>query len=430
MNYGAEGGNPPGRDPRYGLGNPPQHYPPMGVEPPPGSPAPGGTGGPSPGGSPPGGPGGPPPGDRQPRAEQQPRSRGSWIIVGALVLALASGIFGGLVGAGIAGRDGGSAQTTQFGGQLPSVADPEEEAPLGSVQWAAERVLPSVVKIDVDTAASSGSGSGVILSSDGVILTNNHVVVGSDGTVEVAFNDGSVAPGRVIAGDAQFDIAVVQVEGRTDLTPVEIGSSGALNVGQPVVAIGSPLGLSSTVTTGIVSALNRPVYAGGETAEETSVIDAIQTDAAINPGNSGGALVNLNGELVGINTAIATLGRAGGGQGSIGLGFSIPIDQAKRVADELLSTGAVRKATLGVLVDMRDPERGALVTEIVPDGAAEQAGIPPGAVVVGLDDRPIATATALIAAVRSQVPGDVVEISWIPPGGGALQRAQVELREG
>ncbi|MBD8506096.1 trypsin-like peptidase domain-containing protein [Hoyosella sp. G463] len=426
MTYGADGtpagGNPPGNDPRHGLGNPPRNYPPMGATPPPGGPPPG---------YPQAGP--PPPGTpAQPSAEQQrPRSRAPWFLVGALVIALASGLVGGLVGAGIAGREGSSAQTAPFGGQLPSVADPAEEAPRGSVQWAAERVLPSVVKIDVDTVSASGSGSGVILSSDGVILTNNHVVAGSDGTVDVAFNDGSVAPGRVIAGDAQFDIAVVQVEGRTDLTPVEIGSSGALNVGQPVVAIGSPLGLSATVTTGIVSALNRPVYAGGETAEETSVIDAIQTDAAINPGNSGGALVNLNGELVGVNTAIATLGRAGMGQGgSIGLGFSIPIDQAKRVADELLATGEVRKATLGVLVDMRDPERGALVTEIVPDGAAEQAGIPPGAVVVGLDDRPITTATALIAAVRSQVPGDVVEISWIPPDGGALQRAQVELREG
>ncbi|MBN4925785.1 trypsin-like peptidase domain-containing protein [Hoyosella rhizosphaerae] len=363
------------------------------------------------------------------------RSTRATIAAAAVVLALVSGLVGGLVGASWVNRD--VSTTSEFGGQLPSVSDPTAEAPEGSVQWAAERVLPSVVKIDINTPTATGSGSGVILTDDGVILTNNHVIAGSDGSVDVSFNDGSVAQGRVIAGDAMFDIAVVQVEGRSNLTPIEIGSSDNLKVGQPVVAIGSPLGLSATVTTGIVSALNRPVFAAGDNEEETSVIDAIQTDAAINPGNSGGALVNLNGELVGINTAIATLGTGPGARpGSIGLGFSIPIDQAQRVAQELLETGTVRKSALGVMVNLGDPQRGALVTEVLPGSAAEAAGIPEGALIVGFDGRTITSATALIAAVRSKVPGTVVEIEWVQPGAdtsvvgrGQLQRTQVELLE-
>lgn len=371
------------------------------------------------------------PGYGYPAPPQEPAhqsaSRGrSGLVVGAVVLALLSGGIGGAVGGYVASRDSG---TTDSVVSAPvNGGGPAEEAPEGSVQAAAERIIPSVVMIEVRTARAQGSGSGVILSSDGLILTNNHVVAPSDGTVEVAFHDGSTATGRVMASDVNYDIAVVQVEGRDDLQPATIGSSSGLRVGQDVVAVGSPLGLDGTVTSGIVSALNRPVSATGETRDQYTVIDAIQTDAAINPGNSGGALVNMNGELVGINTAIATLGAMPGvNPGSIGLGFAIPIDQARRIAEELASEGRATTAQLGVEVDPGDPERGALVVRVIEGGAAAAANIPEGAVITRLDDRVITSAAGLIAAVRAQVPGDRVTITWTDRPGGEERTVEVEL---
>ncbi|MCW4352071.1 trypsin-like peptidase domain-containing protein [Hoyosella sp. YIM 151337] len=374
-----------------------------------------------------------PQGPLYPPAETgQPQKRGTsrtGFIAGALVLALLSAGIGGAVGGYVASQDSNSAPPAV---SAPVSSGGGEAAPEGSVQWAAERIIPSVVMIDVRTQRASGSGSGVILSSDGLILTNNHVVAPSDGTVEVSFYDGTTATGRVVAGDVSTDIAVVQVEGRTDLVPATIGSSSDLRVGQDVVAVGSPLGLDGTVTSGIVSALHRPVSATGETGQDGTtsytVIDAIQTDAAINPGNSGGALVNMNGELVGINTAIATLGSMPGlNPGSIGLGFSIPIDQARRIAEQLASTGQATTARLGVLLDTRDPVRGALVTEVIGGAAADAAGIPEGAIITRLDDRIITGAAGLIAAVRAQAPGDTVTITWTDSPGGEERTVEVEL---
>ncbi|MFC3241843.1 S1C family serine protease [Gordonia humi] len=272
-------------------------------------------------------------------------------------------------------------------------------------------MLPSVVSILVSDGRQEGSGSGVVLDSDGVILTNNHVVAGAQ-QVLVTFNDGSRAPAKVLGADPVSDIAVIKAD-KTGLTPITIGASKNLSVGQDVIAIGSPLGLAGTVTTGIISALNRPVSTSGTDGSQESVIDAIQTDAAINPGNSGGALINASGALIGINTAIATTG-AEGESGSIGLGFAIPIDQAMRVAKELQASGKATQASLGVSVrpntDVEKP--GALVASVVRGGAAEKAGIPNGALITGVDDRKISTSEALVAAIRSYAPNDTVKVTY------------------
>jgi putative serine protease PepD len=234
----------------------------------------------------------------------------------------------------------------------------------------------------------------------------------------------------VVGTDPASDIAVVRAQGVSGLTPIALGSSANLHVGQNVVAVGSPLGLEGTVTTGIISALNRPVSTAGDTAKQNTVLDAIQTDAAINPGNSGGALVNMNGELIGINSAIATLGGPANSPdaqgGSIGLGFAIPVDQAKRIADELISTGTASHASLGVQVSNDTTTHGAKIVEVTSGGAAATAGIPSGAVVTKVDDRVVGSADALVAAVRSKAPGDKVTLTYLDTS-GAAQTVQVTL---
>ena len=221
---------------------------------------------------------------------------------------------------------------------------------------------------------------------------------------------------------------MIKADDVSDLTPITIGSSANLKVGQDVVAIGSPLGLEGTVTTGIISALNRPVAAGGDIRNQNTVLDAIQTDAAINPGNSGGALVNMNGELVGVNSAIATLGgdSADAQSGSIGLGFAIPIDQAKRIADELIQNGNASHASLGVQVGNDASAHGAKIVEVTGGGAAAAAGLPSGVVVTKVDDRVIGSADALVAAVRSKAPGEKVTLTYLDPS-GKPQTVQVTL---
>ncbi len=236
----------------------------------------------------------------------------------------------------------------------------------------------------------------------------------------MTFSDGRTAPFTVVGTDPTSDIAVVRVQGISGLNPISLGSSSDLKVGQPVMAVGSPLGLAGTVTTGIVSALNRPVSTTGESGNQNTVLDAIQTDAAINPGNSGGALVNMQGQLVGVNSAIATLGADSGDSqsGSIGLGFAIPVDQAKRIADELIATGKASHASLGVQVTTDKGTPGAKVMDVVQGGAAASAGVPKGVVVTKVDDRPINSADALVAAVRSKAPGDKVTLTYQDPNGG------------
>ncbi|HEX2497217.1 MAG TPA: trypsin-like peptidase domain-containing protein, partial [Actinomycetes bacterium] len=306
---------------------------------------------------------------------------------------------------------------------------------LGSVSEVAATVLPSVVSIEVSGNGQAGEGSGVVISADGKILTNNHVVAAAadGGQLQVTFNDGSTAPAQILGRDPKSDIAVIKVD-RTDLTAAKLGDPADLAVGEQVVAIGSPLGLQGTVTTGIVSALNRPVTIGTENGfgqqDGNTVIDAIQTDAAINPGNSGGALVNMNGEVIGINTAIASLQSGSGGQaGSIGVGFAIPIDQARKTADQLASGQQVDRAFLGVNVAATtpagEPVSGAYISDIQANSPAATAGLQAGDVVTRFGDRPIDGPDALVAAVRSQDPGAKVTVSY--QRDGQTQTVEVTL---
>ncbi|SOX55791.1 PDZ domain-containing protein [Mycobacterium ahvazicum] len=427
-------------------------------------PIPGSTGaGPIPGGSGvgpiPGATGtGPIPGMLPPMGPPRPQKRGraGLLMAGALAIAVVSA---GIGGAAATVVELGTHSTTASGSSGPSGATPGVPAanmPPGTVEQVAAKVVPSVVMLETDLGRASEEGSGVILSSDGLILTNNHVIAaaaappkgpggptpssptpgspppggpgGPAPKTTVTFSDGRTAPFTVVGADPTSDIAVIRVQGVSGLTPIAMGSSSDVRVGQPVMAIGSPLGLSGTVTTGIISALNRPVSTTGESGNQNTVLDAIQTDAAINPGNSGGALVNLQGQLVGINSAIATLGSDSpdAQSGSIGLGFAIPVDQAKRIADELISTGKASHASLGVQVTSDKSTPGAKVVDVVTGGAASNAGVPKNVVVTKVDDRPISSADALVAAVRSKAPGDKVSLTFQDPGGGS-RTVQVTL---
>ena len=280
----------------------------------------------------------PRPESTEPVAPEAPR-RNTGLATVAVVAALAATLGAG-VGAGVVLATGDDPTTTTISSATAGVAS-QADLPAGSVSRVADKVLPSVVSIQFSNGTSGGSGSGVVISDTGLILTNNHVVepAASGGSLTVNFTDGTSTNAEIVGRDPSADLAVIRVDNVDGLVPVALGSSDDLQVGQTVVAIGSPLGLTGTVTTGIVSAKNRPVTAG-DGSTDSSVLNAIQTDAAINPGNSGGALVNLKGELVGINSAIATLGASQGAQsGSIGLGFAIPIDQAKWIVDQLVTTG-------------------------------------------------------------------------------------------
>ena len=354
------------------------------------------------------------------------KSRGGLIaalVGGALVIGLVAGGIGGVVGAKVSDDDSTSSSSAPLGGDPNTNSQNVAAAPAGSVQEVAAKTLPSVVSIDVVSGSEAGEGSGVILSEDGYIMTNNHVVAGSSGSgkpsaIQVNFQDGTRAAAKLVGADSISDIAVIKVE-KNDLLPINVGTSKNLAVGQSVIAIGAPLGLQGTVTTGIISALNRPVSTSRDSGT-TSVIDAIQTDAAINPGNSGGALVNARGALIGINTAIASLGASEQQQsGSIGLGFAIPIDQAIRVANELRNNnGRATHASLGVSVRPNSPAStpGAVVSDVTAGGPAAQAGIPKDAVVTKLDDRTIASGDALVAAVRSHAPGEKVTVTYVANG--------------
>ncbi|MEV6098249.1 trypsin-like peptidase domain-containing protein [Nocardia sp. NPDC051981] len=382
----------------------------------------------------PGGPGMPgAPGMPYADAPAPKRPGRTGLVAGAVVLALLSGGIGGAVGA-LATHHNDTRSTVTNALDQPVGNGKTAPAPEGSVQAVAQKVLPSVVMIRVAGARAEGEGSGVILSSDGLILTNNHVVsgAGQNAKMDVAFSDGTTAPATVVGADPVSDIAVIRVTGKTGLQPIDLGQSANLQVGQGVVAIGSPLGLAGTVTSGIVSSLNRPVSTSGEPGSQGTVIDAIQTDAAINPGNSGGALVDMSGKLIGINTAIATMGTAesaGAQSGSIGLGFAIPVDTARRVADELIKNGKATYAQIGVTVRAQDDVNGARVMDVSPDGPAAKAGIPKNAIITKIDDQIVDSGNSLIAGVRSHRPGDKVKVTYTDDQGKNPKTVEVTLGE-
>ena len=301
-----------------------------------------------------------------------------------------------------------------------------------SVQDVAAKVMPSVVTIQVRTANGGDKGSGSILSEDGTVITNNHVVadaVDGRGEITVGLNDGRVFPAEIVARDPETDIAVIRLKGAKDLTPISLGDSSQLKVGQEVVAIGSPLGLDATVTSGIVSAMNRPVQAGGRQGEQSSLIDAIQTDAPINPGNSGGALVDMDGNLIGIPSVIATLGGAPGASasGSIGLGFAIPINQARNIAEQLIKNGHVEHPIIGVTINPRADVRGASIVDVPAGSPADRAGLKKGDVVVKVDNRSVDSGIGLIAAIRSHKVGDEVKLDIVDSEGGNPHTVTLKL---
>jgi putative serine protease PepD len=287
-----------------------------------------------------------------------------------------------------------------------------------SVKAVAAATTPSVVSIYVSTSDGNGTGSGSIIrtsSTTSYILTNNHVVDGASvgGRINVEFNNGETISASIVGQDPIYDLAVLRVN-LGNLPVIPFGDSSKLSIGDPVVAIGSPLGLASTVTSGIISALNRSIITGEAGSE--SYIDAIQTDAAINPGNSGGALLDAQGRMVGVNSAIATLS-SGGTSGSIGLGFSIPINEAKRIANELIATGASTRPLIGVSFDSTYQGIGALISAITPGGGAERAGIPTGSIIRSINGLRVADNTSAIARILSFAPGTLISVTVDLPTG-------------
>ncbi len=353
------------------------------------------------------------------------RSRKGSVLVGALLLALLAGGIGGGIGAYIE-RNGGITQVEL--GQAPK--DNGDRAP-DSVAGIAASALPSVVTLHVNGAGEQGTGTGFVLDEAGHILTNNHVVdpAGPAGEISVTFSGGETAKATLVGKDSGYDLAVVKVAGVSGLKPLPLGNSDSVQVGDPVVAIGAPFDLQNTVTSGIISAKERPITAGGEKGDgsDVSYVDALQTDAPINPGNSGGPLVDTKARVIGINSAIraADTGGAEGGQaGSIGLGFAIPINQGKRVAEELINTGKATHPVIGVSLDMKYTGDGARVgakgkgdsASVTPGGPAAKAGIEPGDVITKVDGQRVHSGEELIVKIRSHRPGDRLELTVVRAG--------------
>ncbi|MEV4258879.1 trypsin-like peptidase domain-containing protein [Spirillospora sp. NPDC049652] len=413
----------------------------------PGAPGGVGAGGVGPGGTAPGAPGGPggfgqPPGGPNwapvpapPSAGRGGPGLGALAIIGLLIALVAGGLGAGIVALSTGDGSGDGGKVSFSGGNDNA---PVQNRPPDSVAGVAQRVLPSVVMIRVSGPnGEDAAGTGFIVK-DGYIITNNHVVsgLGAGASIRVVFNDKSSLPATVKGTDPSSDVAVIKPSGSHALPPLAIGDSDRLAVGDPVIAIGSPLGLQGSVTTGIVSSLNRAVPTRGEGGGESTVMNAIQTDAAINPGNSGGPLVDAKGRVIGMNTAILTGGADQ--QGSIGLGFAIPINQAKRVAEDIVNTGTVKQAKLGVLPDPQWQGGGAKImpqpvqgtAPVTKGGPADRAGIKPGDVITKVDGRPIENASDLIATIRSKAPGNVVKVTFLPGGKGQEKTVDVTLAAG
>jgi putative serine protease PepD len=288
----------------------------------------------------------------------------------------------------------------------------------------ADKVVPSVVTIAASGSDGSGTGSGEVIRSDGYILTNNHVIsiAANGGSVDVLFSDGQTEPATIVGRDPQTDLAVLKIQPARELKVISLGSSSSVKVGEPVVAIGAPLGLSGTVTSGIVSVLDRTVEVPGENDRSALLVSALQTDAAINPGNSGGALVNCAGQLVGVPTAGASVPNSAGG--SIGLGFAIPVDLAKSIADEIIATGRVTHAFFGLQTVPIPPAaaaqaglpEGLYVQSVTPGGPAAAAGLRPSDVITKIDGEPATSNIQLQELTLTKKPGDTVSVDYTRAG--------------
>ncbi|MEU5839264.1 trypsin-like peptidase domain-containing protein [Streptomyces diacarni] len=372
-----------------------------------------------------------------PRRAPRRRSR---LAVGALVLALVAGGAGGLIGAYVE-RNGGVGDV-----ELPQTAagagGAGGERPEGSIAGIARQTLPGVVTLHARGGGAEATGTGFVLDRRGHILTNDHVVASAHGgdAVRVTFNSGQTATGRVVGSDGGYDLAVVKVSGVSGLSPLPLGNSDAVRVGDPVVAVGAPYDLDGTVTTGIISAKERAITAGGEDpGDEMSYVNALQTDAPMNPGNSGGPLVDRRGRVIGVNSAIkgaggdAALPEGEGGR-SVGLGFAIPVNQVRRVAEELINEGRATHPVIGVTLDMEYGGEGARIggpggrgPAVVSGGPADAAGLREGDVITEVGGKAVAGGEELIVRVRSHRPGDKLELKVRPGGAGGERTVIVTL---
>jgi putative serine protease PepD len=358
-------------------------------------------------------------------AKTRGRRRGTWIIAACAGCAVAGGVIGGVIASAIDSPTSSSAATAAatVPGQNANAGSGQPAGAVCQVTQVAKDTLPSVVTISATGASSGGTGSGEVIKSDGYILTNNHVIApaANGGKLEVLFSDGKSVPATLAGRDPLTDVAVIKVD-QTGLRAIPIGKSSTLSVGQPVVVLGAPLGLTSTVTSGIVSALNRTIQVPGEDSHPALLLNAIQTDAAINPGNSGGAMVNCAGQFVGIPSAGATVPSSSGESsgGSIGLGFAIPSDYAITLADEIISTGRVSHAYFGVSAIPVPPEAaanngvapGLYVTAVAPAGPAFKAGLREGDIITTIDGQPATSTDQLVMLTLTKHPGDTVQLGY------------------
>ncbi len=388
-----------------------------------------------------------------PTSPSPARGRRRWVDI-AVAAVVAAVVAGGTTGVVVASTDTGSPVATSSSGTggAPAAgtgAGPVAQSAGQAVDWSkvATAVEPSVVAISIESQSASAQGSGVVLDNQGRVLTNNHVVSGATqgGSVTVTLFDGRSYQASIVGTDPSTDLAVIQMKGATDLKPATLGDSDSVAVGAPVMAVGNPLGLAGTVTTGIVSALDRPVTTSnqeqgqspfgqngpGSSADSTVVTNAIQTDAAVNPGNSGGALVDSSGRVIGIPSSIASLGSSLGGSqsGSIGLGFSIPINEAKSIADQLISKGSAQRPFLGVTlkdgtVTQGAAQRAAAVVGSVTSGSpAATAGLKAGDSVIAVDGERVNSSESLVAQIRERQVGNTVELTIVRSGKQLTVRA-------
>ncbi|MFM1985858.1 MAG: hypothetical protein RIS18_75 [Actinomycetota bacterium] len=339
---------------------------------------------------------------------ERKKKRSNTPISAVIVIALVfGGTAGGALGYLAADLSNGVSNTTS---QITETSKPVSITPATeTVSQIVQNVKPSVVSIRAEGNSGSGTGSGFVFREDGYIVTNNHVAAPAvnGGTLTVYLEDKTSFEAKLVGRNASYDLAVLKIDAK-GLKPLNIGDSNAINVGDLTVAFGSPLGLTGTVTSGIVSAVNRPVTAGG--ADDQSFISAIQTDAAINPGNSGGPLVNGQGQVIGVNSAIATLGN-GTQSGSIGLGFAIPINQAQRIVTEIINTGKSSTPIAGISIDSTYQGVGAKIAEVVSDGPASSTDIKAGDIVTKINGEVVEDSTELIVSIRKNNPGDTIVLT-------------------